>query len=98
MAKPTPLPIGRANPHVLQSHGPENFIMNFYITNYSTAFTKPNTDYDKSKFGDIPAYTGGQAFKPRSAPENKKTGFVANVRPQFFYKESLDKLDNPPLR
>ncbi len=98
MAKQTPLPLGRANPHIVQSHGPETNIMNFYITNYSTSFTKPNILNNKSKYNDIPAYSGSQTFIPRSAPENKATGFVSNVRPQIYYKESMDAIDNPELR
>ncbi len=98
MAKPIPLPLGRADPHILESNGAETNIMNFYVTSYSTSFVKPNTTHNKSKYSDIPAYTGTQTFVPRSAPENKGTGFVSNVRPQIFYKESMDKIDNPELR
>ena len=90
MTRPIPLPIGRADPHILQSHGPDANLMNFYVTNYSTSFTKPNITNNKSKHGDIPAYTGSQTFIPRSEPENGGTGFVSNVRPQIFYKNSIE--------
>ena len=97
MAKPTPLPLGRANPHVIQSRGADPYIMNFYSTSYSTGFTKPNIEFAKGKRVDIPAYSGKEVFKPRSAPENKKTGYVANVRPQIYYQPSLDEYDNPDM-
>ncbi len=97
MAKPTPLPLGRANPHVMQSRGADPYIMNFYSTSYSTGFTKPNIEFAKGKRVDIPAYSGKEVFKPRSAPENKKTGYVANVRPQIYYQPSLDEYDNPDM-
>lgn len=97
MAKPTPLPIGRANPHINQSRGAEPYIMNFYVTSYSTSFTKANIDNNKGRFKDIPAYSGNEEFKPRSAPENKKTGYTSNVRPQIYYNRNLDELDNPEM-
>lgn len=97
MAKPTPLSLGRANPHVNQSRGADNYIMNFYVTNYSTAFTKPNTECNKSRFQDIPAYSGNAPFKPRSAPEHHKSGFTSNERPQIYYRKTLDDLDNPEM-
>lgn len=97
MAKPTPLSIGRANPHVLQSRGADPNIMNFYSTSYSTGFTKPSIEHNKGRSIDIPAYSGNEVFKPRSAPENKQTGYVANVRPQIYYQESLDRYDNPDM-
>lgn len=97
MAKPTPLQIGRPTPHIMQSRGAENFIMNFYVTNYSTSFTKPSIDFNKSRQNDIPVYSGGPTFVPRSAPEVRKTGYIANVRPQIYYNRDLDELDNPNL-
>ena len=97
MAKPTPLPIGRANPHIMESRGAEPYIMNFYCTNYSTAFTKPNTEFNKGKFKDIPGYTGNPEFKPRSAPLYATSGFTSNDRPQIYYKRSLDEYDNPQM-
>ena len=97
MAKPTPLPLGRPNPHVTQSRGAEPYIMNFYVTSYSTSYTKPNIEVDKGKFKDIPAYSGESVFKPRSAPEIHKTGFISNVRPQIYYKKTLDDYDNPDM-
>jgi hypothetical protein len=97
MAKPTPLPLGRANPHINQSRGAENYIMNFYVTNYSTAFTKPNVEFNKGRFKDIPVYSGGSAFQPRRAPEHHQSGFTSNDRPQIFYRKTLDDLDNPEM-
>ena len=97
MAKQTPLPMGRADPHVLQSRGADNYIMNFYVTNYSTAFTKPNIDFNKGRKSDIPVYSGNSVFKPRSAPESHSTGYTTNVRPQIYYKDTIDKLDNPEM-
>ena len=97
MAKPTPLPIGRANPHVAQSRGADNYIMNFYVTNYSTAFTKPNIERNASRRNDIPVYSGGSVFAPRSAPAYPSTGFTSNVRPQIYYNRTLDELDNPEM-
>lgn len=97
MAKPSPLPIGRANPHVMQSRGAEANIMNFYCSSYSTGFTRPSTDFNKEKYFDLPAYSGGAKFKPRTAPENKRTGYIANVRPQIYYRRTLDDLDNPEM-
>lgn len=97
MAKPTPLPLGRPNHHVLQSRGAEPYIMNFYSTSYSTSFTKSNIDNNKGRLKDIPAYTGETVFKPRSAPLEHKTGFTSNVRPQIYYKRNLDELDNPEM-
>lgn len=97
MAKPIPLPLGRANPHINQSRGAENYLMNFYVTNYSTSFVKPNTEVDKRRFHDIPAYSGGSVFKPRSAPAYKKSGFTSNERPQIYYRRTLDNLDNPEM-
>ena len=97
MAKPSVLPMGRADPHVLQSRGADNYIMNFYVTSYSTSFTKPNIEFNKSLRNDIPVYSGGSLFKPRSAPESHSTGYTTNVRPQIYYKESLDRLDNPEM-
>ena len=97
MAKPTPLPLGRAHPHVLQSRGAETNIMNFYVTSYSSGFTKPSIDFNKGRNDDIPAYSGGPVFKPRSAPENHKTGYIANVRPQIYYNRNLDEFDNPEM-
>lgn len=97
MAKPPSLPLGRADSHILQSRGAEPYIMNFYSTNYSTSFTKPSIDFNKSRLNDIPAYSGNSVFKPRSAPEIKKTGFVSNVRPQIYYNENLDQFDNPDM-
>ncbi|RNA37791.1 phosphatase 1 regulatory subunit 32-like [Brachionus plicatilis] len=97
MAKPTPLPLGRANPHVLQSRGAEPYIMNFYSTSYSTSFIKANAESNKGKFKDIPAYTGEPNFKPRSAPLENKTGYTTNVRPQIYYNRNLDELDNPEM-
>lgn len=97
MAKQAPLPLGRADPHIKQSRGAENYIMNFYVTNYSTSFTKPSIDNNKSRHTDIPVYSGSDAFKPRSAPENPRTGYTTNVRPQIFYNRTIDQLDNPEL-
>jgi protein phosphatase 1 regulatory subunit 32 len=97
MAKPTPLPLGKPSPHVMQSRGAENYLMNFYITSYSTGFTKPNIEVNKSKSNDIPSYTGGEIFKPRSAPEHNKSGFTSNVRPQIYYNRTLDEFDNPEM-
>ena len=97
MAKPTPLPLGRANPHVMQSRGADPYIMNFYSTSYSTGYTKPSISFNKGRSLDIPAYSGKDVFKPRSAPENKKTGYIANTRPQIYYQESLDDYDNPDM-
>jgi protein phosphatase 1 regulatory subunit 32 len=97
MAKPSPLPIGRANPHVQQSHGAENYIMNFYCTNYSTSFTKPNIENNKGRKDDIPAYSGNEVFKPRSAPLYHQSGFTSNVRPQIYYNRTLDNHDNPEM-
>ncbi len=97
MAKPSPLPIGRANRHVLQSRGAEADIMNFYCTSYSTGFTKPSIDFNKGNNASIPAYSGSASFKPRTAPENKRTGYIANVRPQIYYRKTLDDLDNPEM-
>ena len=77
MAKPTPLPLGRANPHIMQSRGAEPSIMNFYCTSYSTGFTKPNITNKRGKTKDIPAFSGGEVFIPRSAPQLKKTGFIS---------------------
>ena len=97
MAKPTPLPLGRANPHIMQSRGAEPSIMNFYCTSYSTGFTKPNITNNRGKTKDIPAFSGGEVFIPRSAPQLKKTGFISNERPQIFYDNTLDRLDNPEM-
>jgi hypothetical protein len=71
--------------------------MNFYVTNYSTSFTKPNTEIDKRRFHDIPSYSGGSVFKPRSAPNYQKSGFTSNERPQIYYRRTLDNLDNPEM-
>lgn len=97
MAKPSPLPIGRANRHVLQSRGAEKDLMNFYCTSYSTGFTKPSIDNNKGSRNALPAYSGSEPFKPRTAPENKRTGYIANVRPQIYYRRTLDDLDNPEM-
>lgn len=97
MAKPTPLPLGRANPHIIQSRGAEPYIMNFYCTSYSTNYTKPSTTHNKGKFKDIPAFSGSEVFKPRSAPDYRGSGFTSNERPQIYYKKSLDLLDNPQM-
>ena len=97
MAKPTPLPLGRANPHIMQSRGAESHIMNFYCTSYSTTFAKPNIPNNNGKAKDIPAFSGGEVFIPRSAPVYKKTGFITNERPQIFYNNTLDRLDNPQM-
>lgn len=97
MAKPTPLPIGRPNPHVTQSRGADPYIMNFYVTNYSTSFIKPNTDNNKGRYKDIPVYSGESTFNPRSAPANPNTGYTTNVRPQIYYNRNLDELDNPEM-
>lgn len=97
MAKPSPLPIGRANKHVNQSRGAEPSLMNFYCTSYSTGFTKPSTACNKGRARDIPAYSGSAPFKPRTAPENHRTGYIANVRPQIYYRKTLDDLDNPEM-
>ena len=97
MAKPTPLQIGRPNPHIMQSRGADSFIMNFYVTNYSTSYTKPKIDFNKSRQFDIPVYSGESKFVPRSAPEVRKTGYITNVRPQIYYNRELDELDNPHL-
>lgn len=97
MAKPSPLPIGRANKHVNQSRGAEPSIMNFYCTSYSTGFTKPSTACNKGRARDIPAFSGSAPFKPRTAPDNHRTGYIANVRPQIYYRKTLDDLDNPEM-
>lgn len=97
MAKPTPFALGRPNPHILQSRGAEPYIMNFYSTSYSTSFTKADIESNKGKFKDIPAYSGNQVFKPRSAQFENKTGFTTNVRPQIYYYRNLDELDNPEM-
>jgi hypothetical protein len=97
MAKQAPLQLGRPNPHVMQSRGADNYIMNFYVTNYSTSFTKPNIDFNKSRQNDIPVYSGNPGFVPRSAPEVRKTGYISNVRPQIYYRRELDDLDNPHM-
>jgi hypothetical protein len=97
MAKPTPLPIGRANPHIMESRGAESYIMNFYSTNYSTAFTRPNIESNKGKFKDLPGYSGHEAFKPRSAPSYTTSGFTSNDRPQIGYTRTLDNHDNPEM-
>jgi len=85
--------MGRANPHIMQSRGAEPYIMNFYATQYSTSFAKPIT----VKRSDIPAFSGGEVFKPRSAQEYKSSGFTSNVRPQIYYNKNLDEIDNPDL-
>lgn len=86
--------MGRANPHIMQSQGAEPYIMNFYSTQYSTSFTKPLA----VKRNDIPAFSGGEVFKPRSAQEYKRSGFASNVRPQIYYNTKLDEIDNPELK
>lgn len=97
MAKPSPLPVGKPNRHVLQSRGAETNLMNFYCTSYSTGFTKPSVEFNKGRHADIPSYSGKDNFKPRTAPENKRTGYIANVRPQIYYRRTLDDLDNPEM-
>ena len=98
MAKPTPLPIGRANPHIMESHGAEPYIMNFYSTAYSTAFTRPNIEHNRGRqLQDLPGYSGNEAFQPRSAPPYKTSGFTNNDRPQIFYRKTLDDYDNPQM-
>ena len=97
MAKPTPLALGRPNPHIAQSRGAESYIMNFYVTNYSTSFAKPNIEFNKGNKTDIPAYSGGVLFKPRSAPDYTRSGFTSNIRPQIYYNRTLDNYDNPEM-
>lgn len=97
MAKQAPLQIGRPNPYISQSRGAENYIMNFYVTNYSTSFTKPNLEFNKSRQNDIPSYSGNSVFVPRSAPLVRQTGYISNVRPQIYYNRELDELDNPHM-
>ena len=98
MSRPTPFPLGRAHTHIQQSRGADNYLMNFYVTSYSTSFTKAEPEARKmGKFQDLPAYSGSEAFKPRSAPPDPKTGFISNVRPQIYYRRTLDELDNPEM-
>ena len=97
MAKPSPLPIGRPSLHVIQSRGAEPNIMNFYCSNYSTSFTRPSSEYNRGKNFDILAYSAGVVFKPKTAPENKRTGYISNVRPQIYYNRALDEFDNPEM-
>ncbi len=97
MAKPTPLPIGRANPHIMQSRGAESYIMNFYSTNYATAFSRPDSEFNKGRAKDLPGFTGNPVFKPRSAPNHTTSGFTSNERPQIYYRRTLDELDNPQM-
>lgn len=98
MAKATPLPVGRAHPHIKESRGAATDIMNFYVTSASSAYTKPSIDSNKSRFKDIPVYSSNQVFIPRSAPEDKRTGYTANVRPQIYYNKTLDEFDNPSMK
>lgn len=97
MAKPSPLPIGKPTRHVLQSRGAEPDLLNFYSTSYSTGFTRPSIENNKGRHFDIPAYSGKEVFKPRTAPENRRTGYTTNVRPQIYYRRTLDDLDNPEM-
>ncbi len=90
------LPAGHANQHVLASEGPDNYLMNFYITQNSSTYRPPRVRPKSNILGDK-SLTTENLYTQKLKDDRKKTGFVNNERYYLPYSRSLDELDNPIL-
>ena len=90
------LPVSHADQHVLTSEGPDNYLMNFYITQYSSTYRPPYIRPKSNILGDK-SLTIENLLTQKLKDERTKTGFVKNERYYIPYKRSLDEIDNPIL-
>jgi hypothetical protein len=90
------LPAGHANQHVVASEGPDNYLMNFYITQNSSTYRPPRVRPKSNILGDK-SLTRESLLTQKLKDDRKKTGFVSNERYYLPYTRSLDELDNPIL-
>ena len=90
------LPLGHANQHILKSEGPDDYLMNFYITQNSSTYRPPRVRPKSNILADKSTTTESLLTQQLKA-DRAKTGFVSNERYYLPYTRSLDQLDNPTL-
>jgi len=90
------LPAGHRDQHVQESHGADNYLMNFYITSYSSTFRNPKRVPTANILSDK-SLTLENNLSDKLKLQRSKTGFVSNERYYLPYQRSLDNLDNPTL-
>ncbi|CAF1101768.1 unnamed protein product [Rotaria sordida] len=87
---------GHANQHTLASEGPDNYLMKFYITQYSSTYRPPRIRAKSNILADK-SLTTENLLTQKLKADRAKTGFVNNERYYLPYTRSLDEIDNPIL-
>ncbi|CAF3397072.1 unnamed protein product [Rotaria socialis] len=90
------LPAGHENQHILASEGPDNYLMNFYITQSSSTYRPPRVRPKSNILGDK-SLTTENLLTQKLKADRAKTGFVNNERYYIPYTRSLDEIDNPTV-
>ncbi|CAF1071379.1 unnamed protein product [Didymodactylos carnosus] len=90
------IPTGHMDRHVLESEGADNYLMNFYITNYSSTYRNPK-QRPKANILSDKSLTPESLLTDKIKLERSKTGYTSNERYYLPYTRTLDDLDNPVL-